>query len=103
MEIHEGTVAIKEDMVRKISSLFNIRFTKNMQGVREYPNKSHANCIVVDGLYCQNKPLILPAQILKIKHCHRFRSFKLTNSTSLDNICMQVNLAILRAKIGYNT
>ena len=82
MEIHEGTVASKQGMVKKISSLFNIRFTKNMQGVREYPNKSHANCIVVDGLYCQNKPLILPAQILKIKHHHRFRSFKLINSTS---------------------
>jgi hypothetical protein len=37
----------------------------------------------VDGHYRQNKPSILPAQILKIKHHHRFKSFKLTNSTSL--------------------
>ena len=38
---------------------------------------------LVDGLYRQNRPSFLPAQIPKIKHHHMFRSFKLTNSTRL--------------------
>ena len=38
---------------------------------------------LVDGSYIKNKPSTLPARILKIDHHHRFRSFKLTNSTSL--------------------
>jgi hypothetical protein len=42
-----------------------------------------ADVAPVDGCYIKNKPSTLPAQILKIKHHHRFRSFKLTNSTSL--------------------
>lgn len=38
--------------------------------------------LLVDGRYSKNKPSTLLAQILEIKHHHRFRSFKLTNSTS---------------------
>jgi hypothetical protein len=38
---------------------------------------------LIDSHYSKNKPSTLPAKILKIKHHHRIRGFKLTNFTSL--------------------
>jgi hypothetical protein len=64
-----------ESIIATLDPLFKFNFaqglTKGKLGV------------LVDGLYRQNKLSILPAQILEIKHRHRFRSFKLTNSTNL--------------------
>jgi hypothetical protein len=46
----------------------------------------------VDGPYSKNKPSTLPTFILKTKHQDRFRGFKLTNSRSLVNIFIKVDL-----------